>query len=309
MKLFRGTEKLVSSRFKNPVVTIGNFDGCHLGHQEIFRRVKAYAARFDGEAVAYTFEPHPLSVVRGVEPQLILNLDEKIAAIQGLGLNALVVAEFTPAVASTPPRDFIREIMLERIGIKGLVVGHDFVFGRANSGDINYLRELGRELDFFVERVEPVKLEGQVVSSSLIREHLQAAEIRPANRLLGRPYGFKGTVVHGMHRGRELGFPTANLISLKPLMVPEGVYAVAVTAAGRRRQGVLNIGSNPTFGDVGVSVEVHIFDFEGDLYGAELQIDFIEFIRGEIKFADKRLLIEQMAADCEFARTVFEGAA
>ena len=307
MKLFRGTDKLVSSRFKNPVVTIGNFDGCHLGHQEIFHRVRDYAARIDGEAVAYTFEPHPLSVVRGVEPQLILSLDEKIAAIQSLGLNALVVAEFTPAVASTPPRDFISAVMLERIGIKGLVVGHDFVFGRANAGDINYLRELGRELDFFVDRVEPVKLEGQVVSSSYIRERLQAAEIRPANRLLGRPYGFKGTVVHGMHRGRELGFPTANLISAKALMVPEGVYAVMVKFGGQVHQALLNIGSNPTFGDVGVSVEAYILDFDGDLYGAELEVEFVEFIRGEIKFADKRLLIEQMAADREIARAVFKG--
>lgn len=308
MKLFKGIEQLACSRFRNPVVTIGNFDGCHLGHQTIFARTREYAARIGGEAVAYTFEPHPLSVVRGIEPQLILSLDEKIAIIRELGLDALVVADFNTCVASTPPGDFIRDVMLASIGIKGLVVGHDFVFGRANAGDINFLRELGRELDFFVDRVEPVMVGDQVVSSSYVRSLLQTADIATANRLLFKPYGFSGKIVHGMRRGHALGFPTANIQCEKRLLAPEGVYAIKAHLAGTSYAGVLNIGNNPTFGDVGTSVEAHLFDFDADVYGQQAEIEFVEFIRGEVRFADKRLLMEQIAADCAMARAILAGA-
>ena len=308
MKLFKGTEQLACSRFRNPVVTIGNFDGCHLGHQTIFERTREYAARIGGEAVAYTFEPHPLSVVKGLEPQLILSLDEKIEIIRQLGLDALVVADFNPAVASTPPGDFIRDVMLGCIGIKGLVVGHDFVFGRANAGDINFLKSLGRELDFFVDRVEPVMSGGQVVSSSYVRSLLLAADIAAANRLLFKPYSFSGQIVHGMHRGHALGFPTANIHCTKRLLVPEGVYAIKAHLVSGSHQGVLNIGSNPTFGDVGTSVEAHLFDFDADVYGQQAEIEFVEFIRGEVRFADKGLLMEQIAADCAMARAILAGA-
>ncbi len=306
MKILKGTQTLKSSQFTRPVVTIGNFDGCHLGHQEIFKRTKQFADENGGEALVYTFDPHPASIVKGIKPQLIFSLDEKIAAIQSMQMDALVIAGFNKDVAATEPETFIREVIVEKIGAIGLVVGHDFVFGRANTGDIDFLREMGRKYGFFVDQVQSVMSEGMIVSSSCIRRLLSAGDVGRANRFMMHPYRLKGRVVHGMNRGRELGFPTANLEVEKTLIPAYGVYAAHVKFDSQCYDGILNIGNNPTFGDVGTSIEVFIFDFDSELYDHEITVELIDYIRGEIKFPDKSYLIDQMEVDCKQARRVLE---
>jgi len=304
MEVIRNNEIIDAAALRNAVVTIGNFDGCHLGHQEIFRRTRSHAARIGGVSVVYTFHPHPASVLRGVTPQLIFTLEEKIEAIDALGMDYLVIAPFTREFAETPPDAFVDGIIMKRLGAKGVVVGHDFCFGKKAQGDITFLKRMGKKMGFFVESVNPVTIEGRVISSTCIRKMILSGDVMGAARLMIHPYRIHGPVVHGMARGRELGFPTANVSSDKALIPAYGVYAVYIIMAGRRYEGVVNIGNNPTFGDVGTSIEAFLFDFEGDLYEQDLVVEFVEHIRGEIKFADKRYLIDQINEDCRQAKVI-----
>lgn len=304
MQLFTGTETIFPDTLKKAVVTIGNFDGCHKGHQEIFRRTRAHAARIGGVSVAITFNPHPASVIKGITPQLIFTLEEKVRAIESLGLDCLIVAPFTREFAETQPEVFIKETIVKRIGASGVVVGHDFSFGRKALGDIPFLKRMGAKMGFFVECVDPVRVDGQVISSTYIRHLIQSGDVSGASRLMLHPYRISGHVVHGMARGRGLGFPTANIHPDKALLPAYGVYAVRVQGGGDEWDAVANIGNNPTFGDVGTSIETFLFDFDGDLYDRELTVEFIEHIRSEIKFADKRYLVEQIEADCRTAQEI-----
>ncbi len=302
MEVIRNHSNIDSSLFTRPVVTIGNFDGCHIGHQKIFQRVRTHAAQLGGVSVVYTFDPHPASVIKGVTPQLIFTLEEKIEAVRCLGMDFLVIVPFTRAYADTDPLAFVKDVIIGKIGAEGVVVGHDFVFGKKAEGNIPFLRRAGEEMGFFVECMEPVAFEGTVVSSTCIRKMILSGDVAGASRLMKFPFRIHGPVVHGMARGRGLGFPTANVRPDKELIPAYGVYAVYIRMDGREREGVVNIGNNPTFDDTGTSIEAFIFDFEGDLYGRELTVEFVEYIRGEIKFADKEYLIEQIAADCKTAR-------
>ncbi|MGC9324810.1 MAG: bifunctional riboflavin kinase/FAD synthetase [Desulfomonilia bacterium] len=306
MEIIRNNEALDPSRFTKPVVTIGNFDGCHLGHQEIFKRVKAHAAQVGGNSVVYTFDPHPASVVKGVRPQLIFTLQEKIRAIDSVGMEYLIIAPFTKEFSQTKPEVFVEDIIFNRIGAQGVVVGHDFFFGKKAHGDIPFLKRMGKKLGFFVECVEPVCVDGTVISSTCIRKMILSGDVSGASKVMMYPYRLSGPVVHGMSRGHSLGFPTANLAPDKELLPAYGVYAVYVTIGEQRLPGVVNVGNNPTFGDAGTSIEAFIFDLDRDLYGREITIEFIEFIRGEIKFADKEYLIEQIALDCEQAQDILK---
>ena len=301
MQVFTGTDAVFPDTLDRAVVTIGNFDGCHLGHQEIFRRTRAHASRIGGVSVVFTFHPHPASVVKGITPQLIFTLEEKIGAVESLGMDCLIIAPFTREFAETQPEVFVKETIVRRIGATGLVVGHDFSFGRKALGDIPFLKRMGSKMGFFVECVDPVSVDGQVISSTCIRKLIQAGDVGAAARVMLHPYRITGTVVHGMARGRDLGFPTANVQPDKALLPAYGVYAVLVSKGDRTYRAIANIGNNPTFGDVGTSIEAFLFDFEGDLYDAELVVEFIEFIRGEVKFADKRYLVEQIGLDCRKA--------
>jgi riboflavin kinase/FMN adenylyltransferase len=306
MEVIRNNDAINVLSLRKPVVTIGNFDGCHLGHQEIFRRARIHASKIGGVTVAYTFDPHPASVVKGITPQLIFTLDEKIEAIGSLGLDYLVIAPFTREFADTNPEVFVKEIIMKRLRAEGVVVGHDFSFGKKARGDIPFLKRMGAKMGFFVECVNPVAIEGMVISSTCIRKMILSGDVLGAARLMIHPYRLHGPVVHGMSRGRDLGFPTANIIPDKALIPAYGVYAVYVSIAENRFEGVVNIGNNPTFGDMGTSIEAFIFDFEGDLYEQEITIEFVEHIRGEIKFADKHYLIDQIAEDCRQAKDILK---
>jgi len=304
MEVIRNNDTINATALRNPVVTIGNFDGCHLGHQEIFRKARNHASKIGGVTVVYTFHPHPASVVKGITPQLIFTLDEKIEAIGSLGMDYLVIAPFTRELADTNPEVFVKETIMKRLRAEGVVVGHDFSFGKRAKGDIPFLKRMGAEMGFFVECVNPVAVEGMVISSTCIRKMILSGDVSGAAPLMIHPYRIHGPVVHGMSRGRELGFPTANIMPDKALIPAYGVYAVYICIAKERFEGVVNIGNNPTFGDMGTSIEAFIFGFEGDLYEKEITIEFVKHIRGEIKFADKRYLIDQIAEDCRQAKEI-----
>jgi riboflavin kinase / FMN adenylyltransferase len=306
MEVILKNEELDPGIFLRPVVTIGNFDGCHIGHQKIFQRVKAHAAKTSGVTVVYTFNPHPASVVKGVTPQLIFTLEEKIEAVRCLGMDYLVIAPFTRELADTEPEKFMEDTIVKRIGAQGIVVGHDFVFGKKAMGDIPFLKRMGSRMGFFVECVDPVRYEGSVVSSTLIRKLILSGDVAGASALMKFPFRIHGPVVHGMSRGKGLGFPTANVKPDKELIPAYGVYAVYIYLGDRKLQGVVNIGNNPTFGDMGTSIEAFIFDLDEDIYGLEITVEFVEHIRGEIKFADKQYLIDQIEADCKMARQILE---
>ncbi len=304
MEVIRNNDAIDRARFIRPVVTFGNFDGCHIGHQLIFQKTRAHASRIGGVSVAYTFDPHPASVVKGVTPQLIFTLEEKIEAIRCMNMDFLVVEPFTRELADTNPEDFVEETIVKRLGAQGVVVGHDFAFGKRAAGNIPFLQRMGAEKGFFVECVDPVSFEGTVVSSTCIRRMILSGDVSGAARIMKYPYRIHGLVVHGMARGRQLGFPTANVQPDKKLIPAYGVYAVYVHVGGTRLDGVVNIGNNPTFGDVGTSIEAFIFDLNDDLYDKEITVEFVEHIRGEIKFADIEYLIEQIRADCALARKI-----
>ncbi len=306
MEVFMGIEDISKDMLKKPVITIGNFDGCHKGHQEIFRRSRTHASSIGGVSVVYTFHPHPASVIKGITPQLIFTLEEKIKAIESQGIDYLIIAPFTKEYAETQPEVFLKETIVGRLGASGLVVGHDFSFGKKALGDIPFLKHIGPKMGFFVECVDPVILHGEVISSTRIRKLIQSGNVSGAAGLMLHPYRINGPVIHGMARGRDLGYPTANIEPNKALLPAYGVYAVRVCNKDQVWDAVVNIGNNPTFGDVGTSIEAFIFDFEGDLYNIDITLEFIEYIRGEIKFADKQYLIEQIEADCLKAREILK---
>lgn len=304
MEVIRNNDTLDPSRFRRPVVTIGNFDGCHIGHQKIFHRAKTHASSIGGNCVVYTFDPHPASVVKGVTPQLIFTLEEKIEAIRSIGVDFLVIAPFTREFADTNPEVFVKETIVRSIGAEGIVVGHDFSFGKKARGNIPFLKRMGSKMGFFVECVDPVSFEGIVISSTCIRKMILSGDVSGAARVMKYPFRLHGPVIHGMARGRGLGFPTANIQPNKELIPAYGVYAVYVYMNGQRWEGVVNIGNNPTFGDTGTSIEAFIFGLDDNIYEKEITIEFIEHIRGEIKFADKEYLIEQIGADCAYAKEI-----
>ncbi len=301
-----------SSAFEAPAavsVTIGNFDGVHLGHRELLRRTvaRARAAGAGAAAVALTFMPHP---VRFFSPRSrfyeITAPEEKAALIGEMGIDALVVEPFEGEVGRMWPGDFAREVLARRLRARWVIVGYDFTFGRNRTGSPAALAEMGRELGFEVEVVPPLMRGGAIVSSSRIRELLLAGRVREAGELLCRPYRISGPVVTGAGRGRKLGFPTANIQFTQELIPLPGVYVVETEVDGERRRGVANVGFNPTFGENSLGVEVYLLDFEGDLYGKSMSVGFRDRIRDERKFKSAEELARQIAKDVQYARE-FEG--
>jgi riboflavin kinase/FMN adenylyltransferase len=292
--------------FQNPVLTIGNFDGVHLGHQHIFRLVKEKAREIGGESIVYTFEPHPVAVLAPErKPLLITPLEEKLRLIAEQGMDMAILADFSDQFASQAPEDFVKRILYDQIKIRQLYVGHDYTFGKDRRGNIALLKELGRKLGFNVEVVEAVRVGGMVVSSTLIRELIQKGELREASRLLGRDYLLSGQVIHGHGRGsRKLGFPTANLKPVGVLIPKPGIYAVRAVFAGKRYPAVANLGWNPTFHDQQFSVEVHILDFDQDIYGQSLGVEFVERLRDEAIFRGPEELSAQIRKDIVQAKEV-----
>lgn len=290
------------------VVTVGTFDGIHRGHWVLLEEVVRRARARDCLATLVTFDPHPLQVLRPeVAPSLLTSVEEKKEMLAQSGLDRVLFVTFTPTLSRLSPAQFVQEILVEEVGVKELVVGYDHGFGRGRSGDPETLRGLGETQGFSVDIVPPVHVGGGPVSSSRIRQALEAGDPRLAWKLLGRPYLLTGLVVQGEGRGRTLGFPTANLrIQGKHKMVPApGVYAVRVRVPFGMFAGALHVGPRPTFPDARPSIELHVLDFDGDLYGTEVRVEVLHLIRGVQAFSDVEALIRQVTRDVEEARVQF----
>jgi riboflavin kinase/FMN adenylyltransferase len=285
-------------------LTIGNFDGVHLGHRELLRRTVAHARDLRIRAVALTFTPHP---VRFFTPRArfyeITSLGEKASRIEKLGIDLLVVESFTGAIGGMGPEEFARTVVHERMRARFVTVGYDFTFGRNRTGSPGMLRRIGRELGFEVDIVPPLMRGGAIVSSSRIRELLLSGRVREAEELLCRPYVVSGRVIPGAARGRKLGFPTANVEFVQELLPLPGVYVIDAAVGGVVRRGVANVGFNPTFGENSLGVEVHLLDFAGDLYGQDMAVRFRDRIRDERKFKSVEELVRQIEKDVGYARS------
>jgi riboflavin kinase/FMN adenylyltransferase len=292
-------EKDLKRSFRNPVLTIGNFDGVHLGHQFIFRRVREKAREIDGESIVYTFDPHPVEVLAPErKPLLITPLEEKLRLIEEQGIDVTICAPFTEKYARQPPEDFVKNVLYDQIKIRHIFVGHNFRFGKNRQGNIALLIDLGEKWGFHAEMIEAIRLEGTVVSSTRIREFVLKGEMGEAKKLLGRPYALSGKVIHGYGRGsRKLGFPTANLKPTGMLFPKSGIYAVWAIHEGRRYEGVANLGWNPTFQDQKFSIEIHILNFNQDIYDENLQVEFVRRLRDEVTFQGPEELIAQIKKD------------
>jgi len=306
MRIFHDLEKL-EKPLTNPVLTIGNFDGVHKGHMVLFNKVKERAKATDGQAAVMTFEPHPIRVMKpGNGPPLITPLKEKLDLIAETGVDVIFCIPFTRDFAAISARGFVEDILLKKIGIREIVVGYDYTFGHDRLGDISLLKELGGELGFKVHIVEPVYIDRRLVSSTSIRQLVREGEFSLAEAFLGRHYQISGTVIKGENRGgRLLGFPTANLKVVDELIPRMGVYAVTVQVEGKTYNGVTNIGTNPTFGEHGLSVETHLLDFSGDLVGKTIRINFLQRLRDEKTFKSVKELSDQIAEDIRIAKEVF----
>jgi riboflavin kinase/FMN adenylyltransferase len=306
MKIVRGTKNITGPN-PCPVVAIGNFDGVHIGHQIIFRKTAEMARERSGTAIVFTFEPHPLKIIAPERvPPLLTSFRQKMELIEECGIDQVVCADFTRQFADQQPRDFAKDILAGLIGVREIVVGFDYAFGRGREGTIPYLKKMGEEFNFNVNVVEPVKLSDHLVSSSHVRELLEDGNVRSARDFLGRNYSILGPVVHGHHTGQAIGFPTANLDTAKVQIPGTGVYAVRILYAGKTFQGAVNIGYNPTFNRDRLSVEVHIFDFHENIYGQEVEVIFVDRIRSEMTFKSADDLVVQIKKDIETARTILK---
>lgn len=291
---------------RGTVVTVGTFDGVHLGHRDILRRVRARAAEANLSPVVVTFRPHPLAVVNpSAAPMLLTPDDEQLEALALEGPIEIVVLEFTPELAHFTAGDFVRELLLERHHMRELVIGYDHGLGRGRQGDAAALQKLGAELGFAVEIV-PAHLDaaGAPISSSSIRTSIAHGDLDRARQALGRPYSFAGTVVPGEQRGRDLGYPTLNIAlpSARKLLPPDGVYAVRAHSARGRFGGMMNLGGRPTFGELERTLEVHLFDVTGDWYGERVSVELIRRLRDTTRFASVEALVAQLAQDALDAR-------
>jgi riboflavin kinase/FMN adenylyltransferase len=297
MQLF---SSLDSTKADGVWLTIGSFDGVHRGHQEIIRRLVAGAHAHAVPAVVLTFYPHPAVVLRGSNGPFYLSTpEERAEIIGGQGADIVIIQCFDRQLANTSARDFVMKLR-ERLGLRHLLVGHDFTLGRGREGDVPTLRRLGEELGFEVETNQPVLLDGQVISSSQIRSALTAANVEYAHQLLGRPYRLTAKVVPGDGRGRTIGIPTANLeIWSEQLLPAAGVYACQARIGETVFRAATNIGIRPTFDSSTalLHVEAHLLDFQGDLYGQKIQLEFLACLRGEQKFADVQALVAQIQED------------
>ncbi|MCX5817408.1 MAG: bifunctional riboflavin kinase/FAD synthetase [Proteobacteria bacterium] len=293
-------------KFPNPVLTIGNYDGIHIGHKKIIERVKEEARLINGTPMLMTFYPHPVSVVRPDKILcLITPLNVRKRLIEENGIDVLLVLPFNEEFRLLTPQEFVENILVNKLGIKGLIVGYDFKFGRGGKGDTELLKQLSGTYGFFFEVVEAITLDGEKIGSNRIRKLIMEGDVKKAERFLGRPHMIEGKVAHGDGRGKGIGFPTINLKTDYELIPKDGVYISEVEINGKMLPSVTNIGYNPTFDVKKLSVETHILDYSGDLYGADLTLYFHERIRGEIKFDGVEALKSQIDMDIKIAKEYF----
>jgi len=306
MELIKNIDK-IEKPFKNAVITIGNFDGVHIGHQALFHEVIEKADTINGTSIVMTFEPHPVRVLKqnGHLP-LITLYEQKIELIENSGVDVLICVPFTEEFAAISAKTFVEDILLKSIGMKAIVVGKDYTFGRNREGDIDLLKTYANNLGFEVvvaDWIQTSKNWPGRISSTRTRELVEAGKVDEAQKLLGRYYQIRGVVTTGRNRGgRLLGFPTANITLHDELCPKNGVYAVAVDCMGEIFQGVANIGYSPTFDDNVFSVEVHILDFNENIYGQKIRVDFVKRIRDEKKFSNISELSDQIKKDIVKAR-------
>lgn len=290
-------------------VALGVFDGVHLGHRSILEAAVADARAAGLQAVACTFEPHPMQVLQPDRAPLpIATLDERLELIASTGIDAAVVLAFTPALAAVEAEAFVKDTLVGRLRARVVVVGYNHTFGRGARGDPRLLEALGKQLGFRTRVVPPLVVGGQPVSSTAIRTALGRGDLPAAAAMLGRHYAVRGEVVAGAGRGRGLGFPTANVRPDRPLLIPTGVYACRVDVDGAAHPAVVNVGVRPTFGEETLAVEAHLLDYKGDLYGRRVGVVFVARLREERRFPGPDALVRQIAADVEAARQALQTA-
>lgn len=289
-----------------PVVTIGNFDGVHLGHQDLLRRVMEDARSQGGSSVVLTFEPHPLKILApDFAPRLILARKDKLALLRRVGIDYVLIQRFTPSFCELSAHDFVNGY-LARLGVETLWVGEDFRFGKDRAGTVKDLTTWGPAAGIRVEVIRAVADSDHAISSSRIRALVEDGQVEAARRQLGRCHFIEGRVVRGHRRGRELGFPTANVRSRTEAAPANGIYATFVELDGRLLHSVTSIGVNPTFGPGARTIEAHVLDFDEDLYGRRLQVHFVERLREERKFPSAERLVRQIEEDVVHARGILD---
>ena len=307
MQVLRSIPEL--AQIPGPVfLAIGVFDGVHLGHQAVISTAARHAAEAGGTAVVVTFDPHPAKILRPEKsPRLLTATQHKISLIRGLGVSHLLVLRFDRELASTLPENFVRQLVESARPLREICVGQEWSFGKNRAGNLALLKKLGAELGFNVVGVEPVTSQEKIISSTAIRQAVETGDFAAARRMLGRDYTILGTVEEGKHLGRSLGFPTANLSAHSEQFPPNGVYAAEGLLNGKTVRGVVNLGVRPTVDDGSLQrvLEFHLFDFDRDLYGEDVELRFLQYLRSEQKFENLAGLREQIARDVEAARSIF----
>jgi len=290
----------------HPVIALGNFDGLHRGHLKIIERVKRGAAEHGGTPMAMTFDPHPPRVVRPDKaPPLLMTKEQRIEALHRAGVQCVAVVRFTKELSQWDADTFVRKVLVDWLHVSEVWVGANFLFGHDRTGTFSVLRGLGQSYGFRADKIDPVRYKDFVVSSTRIRRLVSEARMDEAAALLGRAYYLDGIIVEGKRRGRELGFPTANLETQNELLPPNGVYATIMTIDGVVHGGVTNIGMRPTFGETTPTIETHVLDYSGDLYGRTVRLAFVQRLRDERRFEDVDALRAQIDADKRRAERLF----
>lgn len=290
----------------HPVLALGNFDGLHRGHLKIIERVRRGAAEHGGTPMAMTFDPHPPRVVRPDKaPKLLMTKAQRLEALHGAGISCVAVVRFTRELSQWDPETFVQTVLVDWLRVSEVWVGANFLFGHGRSGNFSVLRTLGQRNGFRADKIDPVRYKDFVVSSTRIRRLVSEGRVDEAGALLGHPYFIDGTVVEGRRRGREIGFPTANLATENELIPPYGVYATTTTIEGVVHAGLTNVGVRPTFGETELTIETHLLKYTGDLYGRRVRLGFVQRVRDERQFPDVDALREQIEADRRAADRLF----
>ncbi|MFH0771013.1 MAG: bifunctional riboflavin kinase/FAD synthetase [Candidatus Omnitrophota bacterium] len=287
------------------VAAIGIFDGVHIGHKKIIKTIVRLARKSGSRSVVITFDPHPLKVLNPRKPvPLIMSTSHRVRLIRDLGVDDCYVIRFNKKFSFLDPEAFVKKTLMGKFNVSDVCVGDNFVFGKGNAGNVVLLRRLGEAYGFKVKAVSLAKVSGKTVSSTLVRNLIINGKLKEASRLLGRPIAIFGTVIGGLERGRSLGYPTANINPHHEAIPPSGIYAVWINLRGRKYGGALFIGHRPTFGEKEPVVEVHIFNFNAQIYGEDIEVTFVKRLRGVRKFSDKQKLIKQIGNDDIMARKI-----
>jgi riboflavin kinase/FMN adenylyltransferase len=290
----------------HPVLALGNFDGLHRGHLKIIERVKRGAAEHGGAPMAMTFDPHPPRVVRPDKaPPLLMTKPQRLEALHRAGIACVAVVRFTREFSQWDPETFVRTVLVDWLHVSEVWVGANFLFGRGRAGNFSLLRTLGQQYGFRADKIDPVRYKDFVVSSTRIRRLVTEGRVDEAGALLGHSYYVDGTVIEGRKRGRELGFPTANIATDNELLPPHGIYATVLDVDGVVHAGLTNIGTRPTFDESDVTVETYLLKYSGDLYGKRVRLSFVQRLRDERRFEDVDALRAQMQADERWAERLF----